>query len=1189
MAQRPLASNINIQPIASAMDGNQKDLATVSTALTAFVQNLKTFKNSLKDGNNNIDIKSYSSDFLNALKVYTNVVQTIADIDMKKLKNISNANSLTKITNVFKDIVTSLQQGFAEMVTVLGTDDSYNKLKAVLTPQKTTKERKNVDENGVGEVKTETKESGSIMDCVSLMLNVCKQLNDTGKINVRKTVRTFKKQILGTFIQIFDACIDAFRYYKPDTVSEIYKAVRSVDKITTTLGVLLQRLAEPAVKMGSQRRVLLNGFNLIVGDPEGVTGGWVGKKKRILLGNGKHHYLMGVLMTVFEDIVLIDDVYGKEATKAIRTVGNITEMINSLAKSFALIGMLAIPVSIGMFVLTGTKGKGGLLRVLRWTMVSLAKSKKDINQATTSLVLMSSAIFMLSATAFMISLSGMFVIQNWASIGMTLLFTAGLVLLMHGLGSKLFKKEIEGGTKSLLILSTAILLLTMTAVAIVYTGQFISASWDSILQVGLMIVTLGFTMWLLSCMKNKFEDAGKSVLLMVASVALLGITAVLLVWVSSLLAPNWVNLLIVMGVIVAMGLLILGINAMMEKVKDMNKILLFSAVVAILSASMLILGVATNMINTEGGIATFLVVAIGMVAVVAVFAGLVKFLGELPVPVLLAGVIALTAICGLIILINRSIASLADAVKTITETAKMVKDEDWGNKSIASYILKPMLALMEASLMVSAMTPILLLATPAFTSLFLISSSIGHMAKVVRDIASLNMPVAFNKDGKATKYEKMKPEDFARAAENGAGVAKIFMALFGWKATTLNILGTSVTIEPIKLTEMAKVSRFARKRMKRLNKIVGFIGNMAKTIQDIASLRVPVFDEKTGEQKGYQRMQPDDFVKASENACTIAKTLVGMFSDVKFRAVLWSIDEDSAETMGIVLKSVGNLSNVLNVVATLASGKIPLGTEERDGKVVITQTVPLKDITDNTTKISDNIKDLVMCVVRGVAGIDEDLLDDAEDMVKDLDKVVESAVNSTTSIINLYKEHLKDLDVDDLNSKYEGTHKTLSGLVGFFEGKKFTNSNATAFSKQATSLTNILKQVDKTDLSKLKYAYSLVSKLADFAKEIRGDFDKLAECISEDLIEALKELNGTLEGTNKNINLTTPSTTAEMLPNKSGSDKEKTSNTSVKDANAMKERISVLERELEELRQQMKMPRIKTDPSTGAVVVKMLN
>lgn len=1174
MTQRPLASNNNIQPIATAMNDNKSNLATVSSALTAFVQELKTFKDSLKDGSKDIDIKQYSSDFMNALKVYTNVVQTLADVDIKKIKSINNANNLTKITNVFKGIVTSLKEGFTEMVSVLGTDDSYNKLKAVLTPQKTVKERKNVDENGIGEVKTETKESGNIMDCVNLMLNVCKQLNETGKINVRKTVRTFKKQILGTFIQIFDACVDAFRYYNPDTVSEIYKAVRSVDKITTNLASLLQQLSEPMVKLGKQRFTILKGFNLIVGDPKNTT---------------KPHYLMGVLMTVFEDIVLIDMTYGKDTTKAIHTVGNVTEMINGLAHSFALIGLLAIPVAIGMFVLTGMNGKGGLLRVLRWTMVSLAKAKKDINQATKSLMMMSTAIFMLSATAVMLSLTGVFVIQSWASIAMTILFTTALVLIMHFLGSKLFKNEIQAGTKSLLLLSAAIMLLTMTAVAIVYTGQFICASWESILQVGLLIVTLGFTMWLLSLMQNTFEDAGKSVLLMVAAVGLIGLTAVFLVWVSSLLAPNLINLLIVFGVIVIMAGIVRMVDMIIEDVKDMTKILLFSAVVVILSVSMLILGKATDMINSKGGIATFLIVAVGMAAVVAVFAGLVKFLGKLPVPVLLAGVIALTAICGLIILINTSITMLANAVKTITETAKMVKDEDWGDKSIASYILKPMLALMEASMVVAAMTPILLLATPAFASLFFISSSIGHMAKVVRDIATLNMPVEFNKDGKATKYEKMKPEDFARAAENGAGVAKIFMALFGNQATTLNILGTKVTIEPIKLTEMAKVGSFARKRMKRLNKIVGFIGNMAKTVQDIAALRIPVFDEKTGEQKGYQRMTPQDFVTASENACTIAKTLVGMFSDAKFRAVLWSIDEDSAETMGIVLNSVGNLSNVLNVVATLASGKVPVSTEERDGKVIVTQTVDVAEIMKQTPTISKNIKDLVMCVVRGIVGIDEDMLDDAEDMVKDLNKVVESAVNSTTSIISLYKENLKDLDVDDLNKKYEGAHKTLSGLVGFFEGKKFTNSNASAFTKQVTSLTNVLKQVDKTDLNKLKYAYSLVSKLADFAKEIRGDFDKLAECISEDLIDAIEKLNETFEGTSKNLNISTTST-ADFTPSKSGTDAEAKSNsTDNKTISAMQAQIEALQRELEEYKQQMKIPRIKTDPATGAVVVKMMN
>ena len=138
-------------------------------------------------------------------------------------------------------------------------------------------------------------------------------------------------------------------------------------------------------------------------------------------------------------------------------------------------------------------------------------------------------------------------------------------------------------------------------------------------------------------------------------------------------------------------------------------------------------------------------------------------------------------------------------------------------------------------------------------------------------------------------------------------------------------------------------------------------------------------------------------------------------------------------------------------------------------------------------------------------------------------------------------------------------------------------------------MTNVLKQVDKTDLNKLKYAYSLVSKLADFAKSIRGDFDKLAECISEDLIEAIEKLNETFEGTSKNFNMPTTST-ADFTPNKSGTDSEpKSGSSDNKNIRAMQAQIEALQRELESYKQQSQPQRLKVDPSTGAVVVKMLN
>ena len=328
------------------------------------------------------------------------------------------------------------------------------------------------------------------------------------------------------------------------------------------------------------------------------------------------------------------------------------------------------------------------------------------------------------------------------------------------------------------------------------------------------------------------------------------------------------------------------------------------------------------------------------------------------------------------------------------------------------------------------------------------------------------------------------------------------------------------------------------------------------------------------------------FKEASGNVKTIMETILGVFKDEDLIDAIEDLDEDNAKVITAVMDSVGNLSSIMEVLVMIHKNQIPDITY-KDGKLIKgSNTIPISDITQNRVSITTRISALLKMPLDAILTIDEDLIDDAEDVAEDLNEVVKCAVDSTKYVTDWYNTTLKDIDVENLNKQYEGTNKTLSGLVALFAGKKFTSTSASAFDKQTKSLVSVLKQVNDTDVDKLKYTYSLVSKLADFARSIRGDFDKLAECINEDLIEAIEKLNETLNGTSKDINVTT-TTTAQMLPNNSGTDKQ-TSTASTNETNTLKEQIAELQRQLAELKNAQKPQRLKLD-STGAVMVKIAN
>lgn len=1204
IANTVIPNQMNLQKTADSFDSNRQSIGMVTSALTAFVNNLKKYNATV----GNLDINKTSKTFMSALNIYVDTVKKLQDVEIKALKKMPSEKTFQNITSTFKNIMDAMKKGFADMADSLGKDDSYTKLMKLLTPQKEVTEVKNTNQLGVGTVETTTKESGTIMDSLNMILNVYSQLGNMektgplkGLIKGKMIVKRFKNQVLDTFINIFDLCIKEFEKYDVNKVQNIYESVKSVDKITVVLCQLLQKLSEPAVIVGSQKRVLLKGFNLLIGSPEEENvegGGWIcalqEKIGKHSAKKAKHHNLMAVVGTVFSKFVEINTKYGRAAHKAFRNINDLTESLIKITTSFALLGLLAIPAIIGMKVLVGGSILGiefnGILGGLITMMERLAQAK-DVQVASKNLLLISGAVMLLSGAVTLMALTGAMLITNWVNVGITVVGTLILVALVGFLGSKVFKKNIEGGTKSLLMLSGTILLLSLTAVALVTTGQFLIASWDSIGQTALLIAVLAGAMWLLSFMKNTFEQSAKSMLILVMTVGLLGLIAVGLVWISNYIGGNWVSVLLIIGIMAVLAGAMWLVGQIGSNI-DIAGLLVVSFGALLLSFTMLVLTKAAQNLNTFGGALAFLLVVIGMVAIVVAVAGLFTAVGTLASqPLFWVGVAAMALIIGFVLSFAHFVNSLASSVKTIAETAKMIKDEKWGEgKTMYDYLMQPVSAMIAICAALKDDKNVTISAKMKFRRLSKIAGYIGNMAMVLKDIASLNIPI-YDNNGKIIGYKQMDQSDFTNAATNAGAIAKTLIGMFDREKEITVMGGKKIKIGILDdLDNGAVIMPRHKRRMRRLAKITSFIGNMAQTLQDLASMRYPVEFDKDGKPISWKPMDNQIFGQAAENAGTIAKTLVGMFSDKTFKDTLKTIDEDNAEVLGIVLNSVGNLSNVLSVVATLASGKIPLSTEERDGKMVVTQTIEVSEIMKQSSTVSDNIKELVMCVVRGVVGIDEDMLDDAEDMVKDLNKVVESAVNSTTNIISLYKDNLKDLDVDDLNKKYEGTHKTLSGLVGFFEGKKFTNSNASAFTKQVTSLTNVLKQVDKTDLNKLKYAYSLVSKLADFAKSIRGDFDKLAECISEDLIEAIEKLNATFEGTSNNLNSISTTSTADFTPSKSGTDAEaKSSSADNKNIGKLQAQIETLQRELDSYKQQMKMPRIKTDPSTGAVVVKMLN
>ena len=1178
MTTTAFATNNNISKLAGSGKNNElPNLGAVASAVTVFAGQMKQYQEAVKG----VDMDTVSKSFINSFKLYTNVIKSLSSVDADVFKKFRSANVINSITQDFQNLLQSLAQSFASMTKHMGQGDVYNKLKEVLTPSKTTKEYRNTNENGIGLSNTETTETGSLIDCVNMILNVYKQMGEIKingpfaqmfkRVKNKAIIATFKNDILYVFEEVWAATMTTFLPFTDNRkVQTTYLAIKSLEKVTLSLPALLEKLAEPMIYLGRkyQSKKILRSFELLVG-----KGDVVAETK-----SGKAHkdYLVGVVMDMLECFTLIQESYGNSLTKVNKMLGDFSSTLNSLAISMTALGILAIPISLGLVVMVGFTGKGGLVGVLTRAMSMLANESKDISQASKSLLMLSASILLLTSTAVVISLTGAFVIQSWETIGVTFGFVAGLVGLMWLLGSKVLKNEIQSGAKTIMLLSSALALISLTAVMLVMTGQLITADWDSILQVGALVVGLGVTMWILSHMKDTVLESTKTILLLSLAIGLISLIAVGLVWVSQYLDGNWEQIGMFGAVFIGIVGVMLLASFLAQKI-DMMGIVTISICIMLSTVSIMLL--ATT-VRIAGDMTSLLSAAGIMAGTILVFSALALGLGAIG-PMIAIGAVVLGVIVGIVVTASIAMNLVAKAAKTIKETG-------YDTEGLKTVIKMPFEAVFSLFGLLDTINPVQLASTTVkMYGLMSITRNIGRMASVLQDIAQLRMPVDFDKEGKPTGYRKMEVNDFVLAGQNAAAVAKVLTNMFSedGEDKQVTIAGQTITLSTINLGNIAHLRNRHKRRMERLALITDSIGKMATVIRDIASLSIPIYDSN-GKQTGVRQMTVDDFNTATENAATIVKTLTGIFVDPRVIVATKLTDKDDAETVGAVLSAVGNLSSVTSVLALLADGNIPLETKTENGQIVVGKTVPLSNILKQQDTISSNISTLLLMIIKGVTNVDEDLIDDASDRVEDLNDVIKCTVDSTKYVVELYNSTLKSINVEELNTKYEGTNKTLSSLVALFSGKKFTSSSASSFDKQTKSLVNVLKQVNGTDVNKLKYTYSLVSKLAEFARSIRGDFDKLAECINEDLIEAIEKLNETLNGTSKDINVTT-TTTAQMLPNNSGTDKQ-TTTANTNETNALKAQIAELQRQIAELKNAQKPQRLKID-STGAVFVKLAN
>ena len=754
--------------------------------------------------------------------------------------------------------------------------------------------------------------------------------------------------------------------------------------------------------------------------------------------------------------------------------GAFISLVNGITIKAAKLGS---PLKTGIFIRAIANAK--MISLFLWTL--------------------SKSIFVLATSVAMLVLTAKLIGSELDSLLLVGLFFGGVLYGFYQLATT--SKIIGMGLRTITKLTTAVAVLAGVVIALVLTSMLVRENWEGLGYVALVLVGVVGVAWALAAIHKKLGQGVTSMHLIALGVLILSLAVAVLCEVAKTVAVSWSSLGYVAAVFGGVLLATVILAAASKWIgKGVIGIIMISVGVLILSVAVGVLAGIASLItaNWEG---------FGyMAATLGIILGLFTLLAVASPYVLIASGVALV-FSGAALLLAGAIGAF---VGLATKLSKAEIDTE-GVKKKTNSILNTFVGKGGIVDIIDSI-PILKLtrATIKTVQLSGIVGCVGRMAKTLSKIASLKFPTAFDKNGRGTKYHEMGANDFAEAASNGISIVSFFTAMFDDRPTTLTVGGKSVTIRPISMSALNKITLSTRIKFGFLNGIVKSIGGMASTVASVASLKVPIAWDKDGNPTEYKKISDTDFTSAKERIAELTTFFTKAIADAS--VTVQNVKKKNLKRIKLALSAIEPVVGIVDTIKTLAEGTVPIYKEvngqiekDKDGNPVVTGYRRLSDwLPTAKTEIERNITSIITSVLDPISNITSN-----DEM----------------------KKKLKAMK--DFNGEYG---ESIQDIINTVSSINASEKGAETFKKNVASVESLITKINSADVSKLTRVRDMFKYISELSKSLNGNIDKLAKTINDNLVVTLKDLKEVLEEVNdtidadKGVKITQPTVANKATP-----------------------------------------------------------
>lgn len=806
--------------------------------------------------------------------------------------------------------------------------------------------------------------------------------------------------------------------------------------------------------------------------------------------------LKGIVASISK---VVDDNKKDDLSEKIAILTNAVDMIGNIGKNVLVMAIsLTLAVPVLLTALPAIVLLKGVMLGLKWLSKSFDdKAVKNITSFTSAMK--NIAISLVSVALAFAALT--LIVSDGSILAGAAKFILSIALLCTGIALIVktgINKDVKSFSMSMLALSGALLTTVASLILLSYMEKEIE--WSALLQLGVVLLGLvGLTILVNKVSKN----ALKGVFALVAMVGAMVLLAVSLQFISFLLDDiDIVPLLIIFGALAILSVTLVLIS------KFSSNILKGVLALILITASLYIVALTINkMMDVAEGIT--LENTLSFFGVLTAMVGSVIALGALisMPPVLLfaaVGSVTLLALVGVFIAVAHSIKKMNEIIEDInTDPISIMSD---AIKSMISAIAGISLKdLAKTGIAGVALTPFLLM--------------IGLLGYTMASIAKLTMPIEFDEKGKPIGFKQMSSDDFAMVSTN-------VEYMIGTLTSAIDKISQIGGMQMLKATAMSAMMTI----------ILLPISAMVNVISSMANLKFATKWDKDGNPIEYKVLTPDKLSQVKDNVALIVDTMVNAIAGLSDKISIGEALKNSI-IMTLMGTCVEPVAGMVKTISDVAQGRI--ATEwDKDGNP--TNWVSFSDIDFN--KVSANIQSCLTSYVNALknSGLEDDSSFFGEDgplakakkgialiaevtepvslMVDAVLKTQESASKydltklAFKDVLAQYKEGMKvfeDVDADSIKDTiqaYSSFNTTLDKILKIDEksvknNKEFVDNNI-----------KLLDKINTLKVDNVKGVTDMFAKMADFSKTINGNFTKLAEAFSEELIEALNKLSDAIQG-----------------------------------------------------------------------------